>query len=203
MTTRDLEVVAVIDGHLLGYDRHPTGLDAPLAWAAWQADMAAGRPPAPLTDTYAHDFPLPLDTWRAGGTWGWCTSRPTIQVIGHTAVQSRRKPAVEAMARYAKDRKHHAGLGPTKARDTTIAAQLVGTITWQIRTTDRAALEALLSMVTHLGQRHRNSFGAVREWRITDGNPDGWKDRPMPHPDGQLMGVRAPYWHPSRRFACR
>ena len=198
----DLEVVAVIDGHLIGYDRWPPGLDAPLAWAAWRADIAAGRPPAPYTDTYAHDFPLPLDRWEQGDTWGWRTSSAVVDVIGDTAVQVRRKPAVEAMARYGREPKHHAGLGPTKARDTTISAQLVHTVTWQVQSSDQPGLEALLGMVTHLGKRHRNGFGTVRSWHINPGIPDGWRARPMPHPDGQIMGVRAPYWHPTRRMPC-
>lgn len=202
MTTQDLRVAAVIDGHLLGYDRWPALLDAPLSWAAWRDDITHGRPPAPLTATYAHDFPLPLDRWEQSGTWGWCTSRPVVDVLGQTAVQVRRKPAIEAMAQYGKERKHHAALGPTKARDTTISAQLVGTVTWQARVTDRDELERLLRMITHLGGRHRNGYGTVREWRLDPGTPDGWRDRPMPSPGGRPQGVRAPYWHPARRVPC-
>lgn len=202
MTTTPLEITATIDGLLLGYDRYPVMLDAPLAWAANEYHITKGRPPAPLTATYAHDFPLPLARWEQGGTWGWCSSRATMDLVGYTGVQVRRKPAVEAMARYGRDRKHHAGLGPTKARNATLTAAMVRSVTWQADVTDRGMLERLLSYVTHLGARHRNGFGSVLEWRISEGQPDGWQDRPMPYPDGVPFGVRAPYWHPSRRHPC-
>lgn len=67
------------------------------------------------------------------------------------------------------------------------------------RTTRTTELLDLLALVTHLGARHRNGFGAVSRWSVEPGgDADAWRDRPMPpeHPS------RAPYWHPGRRAPC-
>ena len=102
------------------------------------------------------------------------------------------------MARYTGDRAHHAGLGPTKARDTTLSAVLATHITWQVLATDRGDLEDLLALVTNLGGRHRNDFGHVARWTVeASQDRDGWQHRPMP----PAFAARAPYWHPSRRTA--
>lgn len=172
-------------------------LDGPLAWAyATRAISRGERLPAMRNDVTPIDFPLPLDTWQAGDIWGWCVSRALPEVVGHTAVQVRRKPATAPMARFAPDRAHHAGLGPYKARDTTLSAVVAATITWRADVTDRADLADLLRLVTHLGARHRNGQGQVLDWTITDGPPDGWRDRPMPNGAGpHMLRPRAPYWH--------
>ena len=172
-------------------------LDGPLAWAWASRATSTGRHLPPLRhDQPPADFPLPLGTWEVGESWGWRTSRALPDVVALTAVQVRRKPAVEAMARYAPDRKHHAALGPMKARDTTLAGTLARTIEWHVDCTDEDDLRDLLRHVTHLGARHRNGFGEVLEWAITPGPVDGWRDRPMPDKDGHVaMRPRAPYWH--------
>lgn len=170
-------------------------LDGPLAWAWFQLEMAAGRNVDPITDDTAPDAQLPFERWDTAGTWGWCVSAPISTAEHYTAVEIRRKPAVIPMAHHSKDREHHAGLGPMKARSATLAAAWHPEIVWHADVTDRSDLEALLAATTHLGGRHRNGFGHVRAWTVDDGPTDGWKDRPMPpdHP------ARAPYWHPSRR----
>ena len=172
-------------------------LDGPLAWAWAHRALAQGVSLAPLrNDVEPADFPLPLATWEQDGTWGWRVSRALPQVVGHTAVQVRRKPAVQAMARYAPDAKHHAGLGPYKARDATLPGTVAAAITWHADATDIDDLHDLLRHVTHLGARHRNGHGLVLDWTVTDGPPDGWRDRPWPDPDGpQMLRPRAPYWH--------
>lgn len=191
-----LTVTAHLSSPVLGLDRQPMMLDAPLSWAYAARAHGRGDRIPPITDTFAVDFPLPLDRSDVGPDWVWCTSAGVLDVVAWTAVQVRRKPATDAMARYAKDRKHHVGLGPYKARDTTLGAILARSIVWHVNATDRAELEALLVLVTDLGARHRNSFGHVDRWTIEDGHdPDAWRARPMPpeHP------ARAPYWHRGRR----
>lgn len=193
-----LTVTARLSTPIVGVDRHPVMLDAPLAWA--YAERAKGRGEAlpPLTASYAADFPLPLERHDAGDTWVWCTSQGRMAIRAWTGVQVRRKPATDAMSRYAPDRKHHAGLGPYKARDTTLSAVLADEIVWEALVTDKDELCDLLGHVVNLGGRHRNDFGHVSEWHIAaSATPDGWRDRPMPpdHP------ARAPYWHPSRKAA--
>ena len=172
-------------------------LDGPLAWAWATRAVAQGRELAALRNDLAPvDFPLPLGTWQAGDVWGWCVSRALPEIVGHTALNVRRKPATGPMGRFAPDRAHHAGLGPYKARDTTLSAVVAATITWHADVTDMDDLHDLLRHVTHLGARHRNGQGQVLDWTVTDGPPDGWRDRPMPNGAGpHMLRPRAPYWH--------
>ena len=195
--SQPLTVTADLSTPLIGVDRSPMMLDAPLSWAYAERARSRGEKLPPLTTASAADFPLPLDRWQEAGTWGWCTSAGEMEIAAHVAAQIRRKPATHAMARYTSDRAHHAGLGPTKARDTTLAAVLATHITWQVLATDRADLEDLLALVTNLGGRHRNDFGHVSRWVIEPGlDPEAWRDRPMP----PVAAARAPYWHPARRI---
>lgn len=197
MDSTPLIVVAHLTTPVIGLDQ-PFMLDGPLAWAWVDREKASSRSVPPLTAKHCPDFPLPLAQMETHGTWVWCTSQAELDVQAYTGIQIRRKPAVDAMARYAPDRKHHAGLGPQKARDTSLAAMLARTATWHVLCTDRPDLEDLLSRVTNLGGRHRNDFGHVDRWTIdTDPDSEAWRNRPWP----DQYGSRAPYWHPTRRKA--
>lgn len=196
-----LTVTATLDTPSVGLVEQPLMLDGPLAWAAAMAAHAAGETIEPITRDHAPDLDLPLARWHEHGTWGWCTSQATLDVASYTAVEIRRKPAVDAMARYTRERQHHAALGPHKARDTTVAAAWVRTAVWQVVATDPDRLAALLRHLTHLG-RHRNlGLGHVTAWTITPGaDPDGWRHRPMPGPGQPRRGYRPPYHHPTRQI---
>lgn len=198
-----LLVTAHIDGPCVGLVEQPVMLDGPLAWAAWQRVVAAGEPLRPIDRDAAADFPLPLERWERGDTWGWCTSAADVQVLAYSGAELRRKPATGPMARFTADRSHHQGLGPYKARDTTAAFAWISTAIWHVLATDRSDIEALLAPVTHLGKHHRLGFGQVRFWTVED-DPEAqaWRRRPLPGPGGRIMGVRAPYWHPSRQAEC-
>ena len=177
-------------------------LDGPLAWAAVQQALRDGAPLDEITDDHAPDMDLPLGTWAQDGYWGWQVSDAITAPTAHTSVDIRRRPAGGPMALYTWDREHHTGLGPFKARNVTLAATWHDTITWHANVTDRDHLRDLLTLVTHLGARHRNGHGHITSWEITDGPADGWKQRRLPNPDGQIMRVRAPYWHPTERTPC-
>lgn len=199
MTSIPLTVTAFLSTPVIGVDRAPIMLDAPLSYAYVQRAARDGQQLPAITDQFAADFPLPLDRWHEYGTWGWCTSRGLFGGMTHVAAQVRRKPAVDAMARYTPDRTHHAGLGPTKARDATLSAVLTDTMTWHVLATDRADLEDLLGLVDNIGARHRNNFGHVSRWLVEPGRDrDAWCDRPWP----PAFAARAPYWHPTRRVQC-
>lgn len=178
-------------------------LDGPLAWAAWQLAEARGDDLAPITDTHVPDFPLPLHRWERAGYWGWRVSNPITTPVHHSSVEIRRKPATGPMAIYTQAREHHVGLGPMKARNVTLAATHHPTVVWHAHVTDVDALHEHLEHITHLGARHRNGHGHVTHWDVVDGPVDGWQDRPLPHPQGTLQRVRAPYWHPTERTPCR
>lgn len=195
----DVTITAHLDTPIIGQ----VGiLDGPLAWAAAQDAMSHGVTLDPISDEHCPDMDLPLETWSRGDHWGWCVSSPVGEPVHYSATEIRRKPAAQAMARYTAAREHHNGLGPTKARNVTLATAHYTRIQWHADVTDRDRLDMLLGHITHLGARHRNGFGHVTRWEITDGPHGGWEQRPLPHPDGTLMRVRAPYWHPTERTTC-
>ena len=104
-------------------------------------------------------------------------------------------PAVEAMSRLTKDRKFHAGLGPTKARNGVSGATWPGVITWDALG-DPDATRRLLTHLTHLGRLVRHGNGTVLSVTVTEhNNQDAWRDREWP---GSGHAIRAPYWHRSR-----
>lgn len=187
-----LTVVANLSTPSIGLDRHAAVLDGPLSWAYAMRAHANKKSIPPLTPTSAPDFPLPLAIEARGDDWVWCVSRAHLDIIAWTGVQIRRKPAIEAMARYGREAKHHVALGPYKARDASLNAVYARSVTWHLLSTDEADLADLLGYITHLGARHRNGFGHVSTWQITPcPNPELWRDRPT-------YG-RAPYHHPSRK----
>lgn len=194
-----LTVTAHLDGPTVGLVEQPVMLDGPLAWAAAMDARARGIALEPITRAHAPDLPLPLARWEQAGTWGWCTSAAVVDVASHTASEIRRKPATAQMARFARDRKHHSGLGPYKARDTTIPVAWVRDAVWQVAATDRERLEALLALITHLGANARLGYGRIRSWGVEPGPVDGWRERPLPGPDMPRQAYRAPYWHATRK----
>lgn len=196
-----LVVTAHFDTLSVGLVEQPLMLDGPLAWAAAMAAHTAGTPIPPITREHAPDLDLPLARWEEHGTWGWCTSQAALAVAAHTAIAVRRKPATAAMARYTTDSHHHAALGPYKARDTTVPAAWVHSATWRIVATDTDRLHNLLALITHIG-RHRNlGHGHVVRWTTAPGgDPDGWRDRPMPGPGQPRRGYRPPYHHATRQM---
>lgn len=194
-----LKITAYLESPVIG-ELGP--LDAQLAWAANQRHIATGGDPEAITDEFINDYDLPLEKWESRGFWGWCVSLPTLDAVYYSAAEFRRRPATTAMAAYTRAKDHHSGLGALKARNTITGATHYRTVSWQAHVTDQQRLENMLEIVTHLGARHRNGFGKVARWEITDGESDGWRDRPLPADVGKLMRVRAPYWHPSERTLC-
>lgn len=192
--TAVLDSTAVIPGGIFG-------LDAPLSWGWIQRRKERREPAPPLTATFAPDLPLPLARHDLADTWIWRTSRAHWEIAQQITINVRRKPATAAMARYGKDRKHHAGLGPYKARDAILPGVAAREVWWDADVTDPDELADLLRHITHLGPRHRNGFGHVAEWRVDPGDADGWADRPMPTKTSPITeGIRSPYWHPSRAY---
>lgn len=194
-------IVAHLDRALsVGLVERPMMLDGPLVWAAAMVQTAAGRRPAPITREHAPDLELPLARWTCGTVWGWCTSQATLDVAAYTALEVRRKPATQAMARYTTSANHHAALGPHKARDSTVATTWVRSATWSALVTDPDELATLLAQITHLGARRGLGHGHVTRWTITPGGPaTGWQHRPLPGPGAPPRAYRPPYHHPTRQ----
>ena len=131
---------------VIGLDSHSLCLDGPLSWCAATEALSQGVRLPPIQRDWTADLMLPLATWTAPPSrpevdprllaadgrqvWGWACSRAHYSVLGYTATQVRRRPAVAEMARYSTAAKHHAGLGPHKARDTAMSTTIVDTLTW-------------------------------------------------------------------------
>lgn len=191
-------------------DIHAIHLDGPLSWAVHLAATADGAQLSPMTRDWVPDMRLPLATWvrpghplheRAaaadGGVWGWCCSRARYAPDAHTAVQTRRMPSIEAMARYSTAAKFHAGLGPTKARNTASEACWPGVLTWSALGDPDATRAILTAHLTHLGRIVRHGNGAVLDITVREGGGrDAWTDRVWL--GDQPVHVRTPYWHRSR-----
>lgn len=178
----------LVDGRTSGIVGQDFLLDGPLAWA----EATRGDYP-PLTRTHAPEIPLPLERWDKNTDWGWCTSRAHYDVHAHTVLEVRRKPSDDAFARYTTEKKHHHALGPHKARDLLIPIAVIPSISWDIECTDEDWLNLLLDRLTHLGGHRARGLGRIRDWEISEGTPDAWKDRPYTKP------VRPPYWHTERK----
>lgn len=184
-------VKAKVDSPIVEATRAPIMLDSLLAYSR----ALAGDLPPLRRDTEPR-VPLPLDTWENDDTWGWKASQATYTVAGYTGVQVRRKPAVDAMARYGNFRKHHLGLGPHKARDTLLEAAWVHELAWCAVTTSVDELTVLLTRINGIGKHATIGYGHVSEWEIhPSDNADGWQDRG--HSPGRR--TRPPYWHPVGR----
>lgn len=198
-------VTAHLATPVIGLDTHPLHLDGPLSWGAYQQHLADHGHDSlpPMTDTHAVDFALPLATWTAEGTWGWACSRGHYEPDGHFTLAMRRRPPVDEMARYSDSAKHHLSAGPMKARDTPLPGTLVREVTWYALA-DPEPLKALLERVWSLGRLGRHGHGKVTGWSVAaHEDREAWRDRVMPHPDGMLQAVRAPYHHPTRKVAAR
>lgn len=200
-----VKVVARLSTSVVDLDTHPPHLDGPLSWGAYQqyvAEHGHGALP-PITDTHATDFSLPLATWERDGVWGWACSRAHYEAVGYTTLAMRRRPAADEMARLTKDRKHHLAAGPMKARDTPLPATLVPEVTWYALA-EVEPLRALLERVWALGRLGRHGHGRITRWEVDEHHDrDAWTDRTMPHKDGTLQGIRAPYHHQTRKVpAC-
>ncbi|MBX6386623.1 MAG: hypothetical protein IRZ07_27220 [Microbispora sp.] len=200
-----VKVVAHLATPVINLDTHPMHLDGPVSWGAYIAYTAEYGHCAlpPMSPTQVVDFTLPLATWQMHGAWGWACSRAVYDPVGYTTLAARRRPAVDEMARYTSDKKHHLAAGPMKARDTPLAATLIDTVTW-FALADPEPLASLLDRVHTIGRHGRHGHGRVHAWEVLPHDDrDAWRDRVLPHPDGVPQPIRAPYHHPTRKVPAR
>ncbi|MBP7881150.1 MAG: hypothetical protein KAZ70_01805 [Actinomyces sp.] len=183
-----LYVVAHLAEKTSGIVGRPFMLDGPLAWA----EATLGDYP-PLTRNHAPEIPLPLEKWEEDREWGWKCSQADYEVAASSVLEIRRKPSDAEFARFTKERKHHHGLGPHKARDLVIPTAHIPKIAWNLECTDQAWLDRLLRAITHLGSHRAIGLGKVSAWTITPGKKDAWRNRPFAAP------CRPPYWHQARQ----
>jgi hypothetical protein len=216
-----VRVAAVLAEPLVAWDTNPLHLDGPASWGAYLDHVTehGHHVLPPMGRGQCVDLPLPMATWTrpAPGqvdelalgadesqVWGWaCSAARPLGDVGHTKVQVRRRPAVEAGHRYAPDNRWHLSTGPLKARDVTHPAALIlGLEWWALADPDRLA--RVLGRVTHLGRLARHGHGRVLRWDVDpdDSAADRWQNRTFPDPAGLPGAIRAPYHHHSRRMPC-
>ena len=178
-------------------------LDGPLSFTWAALATKAGRTLPPIRDNFVFPIPMPFQRWEIGGTWGWCCSKANERILKWTVAEIRRKPATDAMALFTTAPKHHAWLGPTKARNTTLSARIVTEMRWHALVTDPDELYRLLAATTSVSGRWRNGFGQVAKWLVEpSADPDLWRSRPLPQPGGEMTPVRPPYWHRTTWAPC-
>lgn len=191
-----LHVTAHIDSAACGVEGNQLPLDGILSWAM----HAQEHDPTPPRG-HIKDYPLPVEKWRACGTWGWKTSRAHPHILARTSLQLRRRPPDWQLSTYTKEKKNHHGLDAWKARDLTISAALIDTIEWDLLATDQKKVIELLDSITHIGSHRAQGCGHVAYWSVTPGHRDAWKDRIMPH-EGESGRFRPPYWSADRMVKC-
>jgi len=172
----------------------PIDVDVPLA--RWACAAPAGASAALLDDD--------------GLVWGWCGSSMHARWTAEETRAVRRRPPMDAYARYTDGGTENIAAGPRKAVDIALPARLAESIEWYALG-DIDAVRDLLGDVHHLGRVRNHGSGEVLEWTVEPIDDDRscvWQGRPVralptswPGVRGhvRLAGLRAPYWHPSRR----
>ncbi|KMY23301.1 hypothetical protein ACU19_04825 [Actinobaculum suis] len=195
--SKPLRITAILGTPVAGVVTRPFMLDGPLSWVWWAE--SENFQPALDPNTAPGDADLPLEKWEKHGTWGWCTSEAVYEVTRRTQMEIRRPPADREFARFTKDKKHHHGMGPMKARDTVIPLSVIPKMVWEVLATDPDEVMRLCEQVTHLGGHRARDCGRVESWEFdTPATATGWERRPFPKP-GSTGVYRAPYSHPLRR----
>ena len=130
----------------------------------------------PMDPEWADKLDLPLEKWEQRGQWGWKSSRALGDVQMHSLIEKR-------------------------DGDGTEIATWWSDLHWHVECRDgqRERLELLLDLAQWVGDRGRDGYGRVAEWRVEDGAPDdGWHERLLPVAEDDRVGAvwarpRAPY----------
>lgn len=200
----------------------------------------------PINSRWAEDMLLPLATWSLrcriprgthpnlympdpsspahGYVWGWKASAACRQVLCEGVREVRKKPPVDAMVQWGRDKRVDMACGQLKAQDKAYPQQWSDVVTWYA-VGDIEQVRALLRRVDGIGKLCAMGAG----WLLRGRDGPKWAVEPWPHdwsmwadigatrilmrnlpvesaPDMPALthdSIRAPYHHPSRRFPCR
>lgn len=143
-------------------------------WARRRFDEAISFPRrfedvdlTPMSVEWADKLDLPLEKWEEGGQWGWKSSRALGEVQMHSLIE-------------------------TRDGDGTEIATWWSDLHWHVVVRDGQCerLGLLLDLAEWVGDRGRDGYGRVAEWRVEDGAPeDGWRERLMPVAEDDRVGA--------------
>lgn len=211
-------------------------LDGILAYAAFMdLDAEAKNKIPPINSAWAEDFDLPLSKWfvksitgdhiddrlfvenpdrnkgnKEGMIWGWRASAVHAKWFCRDRYAIRRKPELDAMARYTQSPSVNIGAGQQKATNILLPARFATEFRWYA-VGDSSRVERLLKMhVRAIGKITTKGPGRVANWKVESCENDwsiereGILVRTMPigyvtH-GGYVAeaSIRPPYHHQSR-----
>lgn len=212
-------------------------LDGILAAAAFRdLDERTRRRIPPLSSPWAVDIMIPLSRWvvevgddwvgdvrllrkRKGGgarrprqtreLWGWCASAVQAEWVQYGKTEIRKRPEVDKMRRYARDKSVSVGAGPLKAYDLPLPTVFAAEVRWYCHGVAADVERLLRTHIGAIGKKHLLGHGTVMHWAVEPCEHDlsvaheGSIMRRMPLESG-LDGrcgrgaIRPPYHHHSR-----
>jgi len=201
-------------------------LDGVLAYGAFMGLSPEERDALPRLEhtPWAVDFELPLARWACeqpgrydyrlvdehGRVWGWKASAACYVAEVRDLAQVRKRPPLDEMRRYAKDKSVLIAGGSHKAWDLPFPTVFAPQVAW-FCAGDPTEIQALLERVPALGKRTNHGHGTVAEWRVEPWSEDwstmkdGLLMRRVPAAMGPGSGgapgrgaIRPPYHHRSR-----
>lgn len=182
-------------------------LDSVLAWAWMMREhperMAASQSGMQPDDVIVPE--LPLERRGSGDSWYWACSFAFGQPVLENKAYWHKRFDAQASEDYAdfgkRSGKVNVGAGHYKNYRMPLVVFLVPRLEWWL-VGDQAAVEALLTRVTHLGKKRSQGFGRVARWEVGRTDEDYSNARPIPTPDGDDMAtIRPPYWlHTNERY---
>jgi CRISPR type IV-associated protein Csf3 len=166
-----LEVTAILWGRLILPSVGYVHLDALLAWAAW---ARSGEPPA-LDETHLQQIEIPVQRSACGRYHLASASKCDVRQREKRWLNKRFPVEYwQALGAGKSASRIQTSSGPSKGFRIPMEAQhLEGhRIAWWC-VGERAEIEALLQLVTHVGRRRAVGEGEVREWRVEPCEPWG------------------------------
>lgn len=195
-----LEVTALLWGRLILPSGGYMHLDGLLAWAVW---ARSGEPPA-LDETQVRPIEIPVQRSACGRYHLASASSCAVRMREKRWLNKRFPVEMWQMLGAGKSANRiQISAGPSKGFRIPMEAQHLEDhrITWWC-IGERAEIEALLSLVTHLGRRRGVGEGEVREWRVEPCEPwgpgfpvvdsEGSPLRHLPLEDSLITGPHVP-----------
>jgi len=190
-------------------------LDGLLAWAVWQTALGPDGANVPTNNGVIYEIPLPLA--QVGSVWAASAALYPAGRAERVTRYRRRWPDDPYTEQWAQLPKKLITFGfDFKDKDLPVPLTVTSLVRWYARG-DKAAVEQLLQLVTHLGKRHAAGTGRIGRWEVTEIEEDRsiWWDgrlmRPVPieevdanhgRYDVGFESFRPPYWHRGRYVEC-